>query len=138
MQADGIQGLHAVSSEFSCELGHSLWWLFDTCDTKGQIPFTFNDNLYSASKDLFELGKKYESFVFAYTCSNRGWIKLEVKGSTIQPTGDFFAGMEYEAYNILIDWHESEEPLSLINFENCPLDLIQRSLKINGIDLVIN
>ena len=132
MQVDGTQGLHVVSSEFSCELGHSLWWLFDTCASEGQVPFTYDDNLYSASKDLFELGKKYESFVFAYTCSSRGWIKLEVKESTIQPAGDFLEGMEYEAYNILIDWHESEEPLSSINFENLPLDLIQRSLKING------
>lgn len=132
MQADGIQRRLAVSSEFSCELGHSLWWLFDTCDSEGQVPFIFDDNLYSASKDLFELGKNYESFVFAYTCSSRGWINLEVKGSTIQLIDDFCEGMEYEAYNILIDWHESLEPLSSTNIESLPLALIQRSLKIKG------
>lgn len=94
MRSNGIQELQSAANEFSREhlvnLGHSLWWLFDACESEGQVPFAFDDNLYKASMDLFELGKKYESFVFAYTCSNRAWIELKVKGSVIQPTGDFF------------------------------------------------
>ena len=31
----------------------------------------------STTMDLFELGKKYESFVFAYTCANHDWIGLD-------------------------------------------------------------
>ena len=106
MQADGIQELQSIANEFSREflvnLAPSLWWLFDACKSEGQVPFVFDDNLYEASRDLFELGKNYESFVFAYTCSNRAWIELKVKGSTIQSTEDFFTGMGYEVYNILL------------------------------------
>ena len=130
MQAGGIQELQLLANEFSCELGHSLWWLFDACKSEGQVPFAFDDNLYEASRDLFELGKKYESFVFAYTCSNRDWIQLKVKDFTIQPTGDFFMNMEYEAYNILIDQHEAEKALFSLNFESCPIDAIQYSLRV--------
>ena len=136
MQADEIQELLSIANELSRELlvnlAPSLWWLFDACKSEGQVPCVFDDNLYEASRDLFELGKNYESFVFAYTCSNRAWIELKVKGSTIQPTEDFFTGMGYEVYNILVDQYESEKVLSSINFESSPIDAIRRSLKVKG------
>ena len=81
IQIEGIQGLLSLASKFSREflvdIRHSLCWLFDTCESEGQVPSIFDENLYEVSKDLFILGKKYESFVFAYTCSNRSWIELE-------------------------------------------------------------
>ena len=136
MQIDGIQGLQSLASKFSREflvnIRYSLWWLFDACKSEGQVPFVFDKNLYEASRDLFELSKKYESFVFAYTCSNRGWIELKVKGSTIQPTGDFLTGTEYDAYNILIDWHEAEDVLFSLDFESFPIQAIQHSLRVKG------
>ena len=136
MRGNGIQELQSIASELSREhlvnFGHSLWWLFDACESEGQVPFTFDENFYKASIDLFELGKKYESFVFAYTCSNRAWIKLKVEESAIQPTGDFFTDMAHEAYNILVDQHESEEVLFSLNFESFPMDAIRHSLKVTG------
>ena len=72
MQIDGIQDLHVLSSEFLVELEHSISWLYGACQKGGQIPSTFDEDHYKASMDLFELGKKYESFVFAYTCANHG------------------------------------------------------------------
>ncbi len=136
LQADGIQGLLSLASKFSreflVEIRHSLWWLFDACESEGQVPSVFDENFYEASRDLFELGKKYESFVFAYTCSHRNWIELKVKGSTIQPTEEFLTGIEYDAYNILIDWHEAEDVLFSLDFESVPIDIIQHSLKVKG------
>ena len=69
---------------------------------------------------------------FAYTCASREdrVLDLELQGSTIQPTGDFFASIEYEAYNILIDPREPEEALLALNPENFPIQAIQQSLKI--------
>ena len=55
---------------------------------------------------------------------------MELQGSTIQPTGDFFTGIEYEAYNILIDTYHEQEALSLMNFDNFPIGAIVRSLRI--------
>ena len=129
---DGIQEPQLLASEFACELGHSLWWLFNTCKSEGKIPSAFDGNLHNTSKDLFELGKKYESFVFAYTCFSRDWIELNVKGSIIQPTEDFFTGMEYEVYNILIDWREPKEALSSMNIDSFLTDVIYNSLRIEG------
>ena len=136
IQIDGIQGLQSLASKFSREflvnIRYSLWWLFDACKNGGQVPFVFDKNLYEASRDLFELGKKYEAFVFAYTCSNRNWIELKVKGSTIQPTGNFLTDIEYDAYNILIDWHEAEDVLFSLDFESFPIHAIQHSLRVKG------
>ncbi len=131
-RVDGIQELHVLASEFSCELAHSIGWIFADCEGGGQVPLAFDDSLYEASKDLFQLGEKYESFVFAYTSYSRNRIKLEVKESTIQPTAGFLTSMEYEAYNILIDSHGLEEVLSEMNPNISLINKIQRSLRIQG------
>ena len=132
MQIDGIQNLYVLGSEFLVELEHSIAWLYSACQPDGQVSFDFDDDHYKASMDLFELGKKYESFVFAYTCANHGWIDLNVKEFSIQPTGDFFKDFEYEAYNVLIDVSLFAEASSAINFNNFPIDAIERSLKVRG------
>ena len=107
-------------------------WLHHECEQGGKISYAYNSDLYNASKDLFELGQKYDWFVFAYTCASDGVLELELQGSTIQPTGDFFASIEYEAYNILIDAHEPEEARSSINDNDFPIAAIQHSLRIEG------
>ena len=129
---NGIQGLHALGSDFVVELEHSMSWLYGACKRGGQVSSVYDKNLYKASRDLFELGRKYDWFVFAYTCASRGVLGLELQGSTIQPTGDFFTGIEHEAYNILIDPHQSEEALSSMNFDNFPTDAIKHSLRVRG------
>ena len=129
-EIDGIQDLHALGSDFLVELEHPMSWLYCACKQDGQVPFAFDDDLYKASKDLFELGQKYDWFVFAYTCASGGVLELELQESTIQPTGDFFTGIEYEAYNILIDPHQPEEALSEMNFADFPIDAIQHSLRV--------
>ena len=87
--------------------------IYRDCEEGDNFSTTFDGNLYAASKDLFELGQKYDWFIFAYTCASGKdrVLDLELQGSTIQPTGDFFANIEYEAYNILIDPREPEEGL---------------------------
>ena len=68
IQIDEIQGLLSLTSKFSREflvnIRHSLWWLFDACESEGQVPFVFDKNLCKASRDLFELGKKLRSVCF--------------------------------------------------------------------------
>ena len=132
MRIDGIQDLYVLSSEFLVELEHSMSWIYRTCQPNGQVPLTFDDHYYKASNDLFQLGKKYESFVFAYTCANHDWIELKVEDFTILPTGDFFKNYEYELYNILIDTHLTEKASSSINFNNFPIDALERSVRVQG------
>ena len=129
---DGIQDLHGLASDFVVEIEHPMSWLYGACEQGGQISCVFDDDLYKASRDLFELGRKYDWFVFAYTCASNGVLGLELQGSTIQPTGDFFTGIEYEAYNVLIDPYQEQEALSLMNFDNFPIDAIKHSLRVQG------
>ena len=129
---NGIQDRHALASDFGVELGHAMSWLYNACELGGQVSFVPDDNLYKAARDLFELGRKYDWFVFAYTCASNGVLGLELQGSTIQPTGDFFTGIEYEAYNILIDSYQEQEALSLMNLDNFPTDALTHSLRVQG------
>ena len=129
---NGIQDAHALASDFVIELEASMFWLHSTCRPGGQASFVFDDDLCQASRDLFELGRKYDWFVFAYTCASNGVLGLELQGSTIQPTGNFFTGIEYDAYNVLIDPYQEQEALSLMNFDNFPKDAIKHSLRVKG------
>ena len=131
-QIDGIQDLHVLNSEFLVELEHSMSWIYRNCQPNGQVPSTFDHNHYKASNDLFELSKKYESFVFAYNCAKHGWLELKVEDFTILPTGDFFKNYEYEVYNILIDAYLTEKASSSINFNNFPIDVLERSVRVQG------
>ena len=131
-QVAGTQDLHTLGGDFLVDLEHSMSWLYGSCKAGGQVPSIYDHGLYKASWSLFELGKKYDWFVFAYTCASNGVLGLEIQESTIQPTGDFFTGIEYEAYNILIDPHDSEEALSSVNVDHFPREAILNSLKIEG------
>ena len=59
---------------------------------------------------------------------------MELQGSTIQPTKEFFKGMEYYAYGRLMKVRESDEAISLINVDNFHLltEAISRSVRIKG------
>ena len=132
-----VQDIHNLGSDFITEIEHAMTWIYRECEQSGQIPFARDNDLYKASKDLFELSQKYDWFIFAYTCASGKdrVLDLELQGSTIQPTGDFFDSIEYEAYNILIDPREPEEALHALNYENLPIlaiQAIQQSLKIEG------
>ena len=131
-QVAGTQDLHTLGSDYLVDLEHSMSWLYRSCKAGGQVPSIYDHGLYKASWILFELGKKYDWFVFAYTCASNCVLSLGIEGSTIQPTGDFFTGIEYEAYNILIDPHDSEEALSSVNVDHFPSEVILNSLKIEG------
>ncbi len=130
----GIQDRHALGSDFITELEHPVSWLHRDCEQDGKISFTYNRDIYNASKDLFELGQKYDWFIFAYTCaSGKGRVlDLALQGTTIQPTGDFFASIEYEAYNILVDAHEPEEAQFDLNPHDSPMEAILNSVKVEG------
>ncbi len=129
-----VQDIHNLGSDFITEIEHSMSWIYHACEQSGQISIARDNDLYKASKDLFELGRKYDWFIFAYTCASGKdrVLDLELQGSTIQPTGDFFASIEYEAYNILIDPREPEEARPFLNPEHFPVKAIKDSLKIEG------
>ena len=129
---NGIQDRHVLASDFAVELEHPMSWLYGACKLGGQVSFVPDDDLYKASRDLFELGRKYDWFVFAYTCASNGVLGLELQGSTIQPTGDFFTDIEYEAYNILIDSYQEQEASSLIDPDNFPRDALRHTLRVQG------
>ncbi len=129
-----VQDIHNLCSDFITEIEHSMSWLYHAGEQNGQIPFVRDNDLYKASKDLFELSQKYDWFIFAFTSASgkERVLDLELQGTTIQPTGDFFASIEYEAYNILIDPRESEEALPFLNREYFPINAIKEYLKIEG------
>ena len=136
-QIDGITGmqdLHALGSDFITELEHPVSWLHRDCEQGGKIPFAYDPDIHKASKDLFELGQKYDWFFFAYVCASGKdrVLDLELQGTTIQPTGDFFASIEYEAYNILVDAHEPEEAQFDLNPHNSPVTAILDSVRVQG------
>ena len=68
-----IQDIHALSSDFITELEHSVLWIYRKCEQGGKISYAYNSDLYKASKELFELGQKYDWFIFCiYMCQPRG------------------------------------------------------------------
>lgn len=135
------RGLKALPSsdvsakEFHGDLEFPMCWLYTHCEKKSQLPRERNNNQYrKAGRDLFEWGKKYASFVFAYTGGCRGVFELELKGKTIQPRGKVFKGLEYQAYNDLLDIHATEEAYSFSDrkMDKDLTDAIKHSLKITG------
>lgn len=126
------QEIAAATDNLVYNLKVPMHWLYHTCGQGGQVPFEWNDEIFQASWDLFDLGTEYSRFVAAYTYANHGWIELEPQGSTIQPTENLFDGIEYEAYNRLIKPNESREALSSVNFGKFPIAAIDRALKIHG------
>ena len=129
---NGIHARHVLASEFAVNLEYPMYRLFNACKRGGQVQSVFDDDLYKAARDLFELGKNYACFLFAFKCASDGVFELGLQESTIQPAADLFQGLEYEAYNNLIDSHQSEEASSLTNFNKFPIDAIKHSLKIQG------
>ena len=126
------QEIAAATDNLVYDLKVPMHWLYHACGQGGQIPFEWNDEIFQASWDLFDLGTEYSRFVAAYTYANHGWIELEPQGSTIQPTENLFNGIEYAAYNRLIKPNESREALSSVNFGKFPIAAIDRALKIHG------
>lgn len=127
-----FQEISAATNNLVNNLKVPMHWLYHDCGQGGQIPFEYNDEIFRASWDLFDLGTEYSRFVAAYTYASRGWIELELQGSTIQPTENLFNGIKYEAYNCLIKPNESREALSSVNFGKFPMEAIDLALKIHG------
>ena len=128
------QEKEAIADNLINALKYPMYWLYSDCKQGGQVLSTYNDDVYKASWDLFTLGQEYRWFFFAYTCFSRKWIELDLQGTTIQPTEDFFTGIEYNAYNRLIKPHESQEASSSVNSDNLYLlrETIGHFLRING------
>lgn len=121
------------------ELKYPMQWLYHHCERGEQDRFTHNYKVDRfkvdrASRNLLKLGNKYQSFVSAFKYASHGWIELELKESTIQPTENLFTGIEYEAYNRLIKSHKSQKALSSVNFDNLHLlrETIGHSLRVDG------
>lgn len=126
------QEFETLGDNFVNELKAPILWLFNACKSGGQVPFACDDQIFQASRDLFGLGKRYQWFEAAYTYWSREEIELNLQGSTIQPTKEFFKGMEYQAYGRLIKAHESDEGISSINTDDFHLvaDAIRTSVKV--------
>ena len=129
------QEIEIVGDNFINQLKDPVFWLHNSCKQEGQIPFAYDDNIFKASWDLFKLGQQYEWFDAVYRYAYDGWIELELQETTIQPTNNnLFTNMEYQAYNLLIKAHETDEALSLINIDDFLLltEKIRDSIKIKG------
>ena len=132
---DALPSIDVSAQEFHAGLESPMYWLYTNCEQKLQLPSGRNNHHYKkAGRDLFEWGKKYASFVFAYTSGYRGVFELELQGETIQPRGDVFKGLQYQAYNDLLDIHATEEAYSFLdrNMDRDLQDAIKHSLKIKG------
>ena len=116
------------------ELKHSMFWISTECKPSGRIPSTFDINAYEASYRLFLLGRRYEWFDAAFRYASNGWIGLKLEGSTINPTEELFKDHRYRAYHYLIKSHESDEAVSLIDFDKIQLllETIGSSAKVRG------
>lgn len=117
-----------IADNFVNELNYPMLWLHNDCQKEGKVPFTYDDKCYKAAWNLQDLGKEYRAFVSAFTYASRGWIGLELKGSTIQPIDNLFIGIEYEAYNRLIHPHGH----STVEIGDYSIGAIQHSLEIQG------
>ncbi len=127
----GSQYYGIIADNFINDLNAPMYWLYNSCKKGGQVPFTSGKDIFQASWDLFNLAQEYRPFVTAYTYASRGWLKLKNLESTIRPSDDFFTGIEYDAYNLLIRPHKSAKALSSIDFGNVlPFNAIEHSLKI--------
>ena len=128
------QELETQGDNFINELKEPMFWLFCACQQGGQIPSACDDNVFQASWDLFKLGKKYQWFEAAYTYWSRGEIELNLQESTIQPTKEFFKGMEYQAYGRLMKAHDLDEGISLINVDDfhSMTEAIRHAVKVKG------
>ena len=128
---EGSQYYGIITDNFINDLNAPMYWLYNSCQKGGQVPFVWDDDVFQSSWDLFNLGQEYRLFVAAYTYAHRGWLKLEILEATIQPADDFFTNIEYETYNRLIKPHKSVKTLSSINLGNVlPINAIEDSLKI--------
>ena len=114
-------------------LKHPMYWLYGACTPGGQVPFAYNSDFYEASRDLFDLGRKYRAFVSAFKCGSWGLIGLELQESKIQPTENLFTDIEYEAYNRLIKPHKSQEASFSVNSDDLHLlrEAIRHSVRID-------
>ena len=86
-----VQDVHNLGSDFITEIEHAMAWIYHACQQRGQIHYARDNDLYKASKNLFQLSQKYDWFIFAYTCASgkNRVLDLELQGSTIQPNGSF-------------------------------------------------
>ena len=121
-----------IGDNFVNELKIPLSWLLGTCKPEERITFAYDDKVFQASWDLYELGKSHQWFEVAFIYTRYEWIELELQGSTLQPTNDLFTNMEYRAYNLYLKAQESDEVLFSVKVENYPRDEIESSLRIDG------
>lgn len=130
-----LPNIDVAAKEFHGDLEFPMYWLYTTCEKTLQLPSGRNEDHYKkAARDLFEWGKKYASFVFAYTGGYRGVFELELQEEIIQPRGEVIKGLEYQAYNDFLDIHAAEVAYSLLdrNMDKDLSDSIRNSLKITG------
>ncbi len=121
-----------ISDNTVNQLNHPLRWLYRECGQHGRIPDSFNRSFYDASHRLFEVAQEYTTFVLAFTYAYRGWIELELQNSTIQPKGDLFADIEYNAYDVLMKSRLDQEAFLSVNFNDLPMNEIWHSIRITG------
>ena len=116
------------------DLKYCMRWLWDSCSECGQIPSTYHDDFCRAGLDLFFLAHEYKAFFSAYTYASRCDIELELEGSTIKPSADFGAGIEYEAYNRVIKQRQSQKAASSADVDKLKRlkNSVRHSLKIRG------
>lgn len=113
---------------FVVHLKHPLAWLLTSCPQGGKPPFRYAEDCYAAANELSSLAENYDPFESAFTYASRGFIELQLQGTTIIPSSELLADCQYEAYDRLI-----EPTLIALDFETGNLvELIERSVQVSG------
>jgi hypothetical protein len=111
---------------------HAQWplrWLTQTCSPGGEIPRTYEENLYSAAWELSELAMRYRSFAAAFSFATWGLATLSLDGHRIKSSSPMRSDTRFEAYDRLI-LHEI--PPTLLDMDTAFSARIRASVRVRG------
>ena len=104
-------------------------WLTERCSIGGKLPTRFDVDMYSAAKELADLGHDYSLFESAYSYASWGLLSLGLEDANIIPTGPMRDDQRYEAYDLLTDITAKEEHAVDAAFA---IGIVKGSVRIDG------
>ena len=118
----------AIVDNLINDLKHPLYWLFKECPKEGSINPTYNEQTYQDCTNFSILAHNYLAFESAYIYGSHDIVTLSLENHTIYPRGKVFEGVQYEAYNRLLEQHELRPDINSLDI----LKIIAFNLKIQG------
>lgn len=76
-----------------------LYWAYICCPAGGKIPKRIDDETYTATKDLWDLGDAYINFETVFTYASLGRLTLAADEQRIRVSDDLRGDTRYEAYD---------------------------------------